>query len=110
VRNTRDRAVLAAALGAADGLASLALHAGLSAGLAVIAVAALACALLPPGRRRLAALPLLLSIDNLLVPLAAREALIAGLESFALAGAGFVASSLCVRIVSKLASRIVARS
>ena len=102
VPRRRDRIALAAILGASDGYATFAASVG---GLTLYLVAAgivlgaLAIAVASPGLRRVSALPVLLSIDNLVTPLSPGDAVAAGVASFALAGLGFVASTMILRTV-----------
>lgn len=105
VSSPRARIVLAAVLGVADGVASFAAGVGgmttYAAAAGIVAVS-IVFALCVPGTfryRRLCALPILLSIDNLATPLSPGDAVVAGLVSGALAGLGFAASMLVYRLI-----------
>lgn len=102
VARRRDRMALAAILGTADGCATFAASVGgmtLLLVAAAIALGALAIAVAVPDNRRLCMLPVLLSIDNLMTPLSPGDVVAAGVTSFAMAGLGFVASTLVFRAV-----------
>src|SRR5262249_39705520 len=110
VPRQRDRIALAAILGTSDACATFAASVGgmtLHLVGAAIATGVLAIAVASPGYQRLCALPLGLSIDNLMTPLLPGDAVAAGVASFALASLGFAASTLCLRPVApRLRARV----
>jgi hypothetical protein len=97
---SRRQFALAAALGVADGWATFVAGAGqrtLYELTAVFALALVAAIVGAPRRRWWYALPIVLSIDNLLLPLRASDAPAAAFASAILAGLGICASSALLR-------------
>jgi hypothetical protein len=105
----RLRIALPLLFGACDRLASLVAGRGpapILLGAYLVLLLVVGCGL--GGTWRLSVIPVAVSIDNLLVPLAPKDAVVAGLASFALAAAGIAVATLLLGSVPAGARRYVA--
>jgi len=111
LRDTRQRVAIAAALAVGDGWATFAAArhgARLTCASLGLVLALFGWAGLTPRRRAMRLAPALLSMDNLLSPLAEGDAPAAALGSFAMAAWGFVLSAFLLRIIPERARDRVA--
>jgi hypothetical protein len=91
----------AGAFGAGDALASLARELGPGSAFLALAFVAILGNLVRREGPLLAALPVLLCLDNLMLPRTPVDAMFAGVASFALAALGFAARGLAERFVAE---------